>query len=67
VEQNWASALRTLRSGVLALPARCAARVPGLSREVVYELDQEARELLTELARGGYPAPAGKDVANDEA
>jgi phage terminase Nu1 subunit (DNA packaging protein) len=55
VEAHWASALRTLRSGVMAIPARVAARVPGLSREMVYEMDQEIREALTELARNGYP------------
>jgi phage terminase Nu1 subunit (DNA packaging protein) len=57
VELNWASALRTLRSGVMAIPARVAARVPGLSHEMVYEMDQEIREALTELARNGYPEP----------
>ena len=57
VEQNWASAFRTLRAGVLSIPTRCAARVPGLSREIVYEMDQEIREILTELGRNGYPAP----------
>jgi terminase small subunit / prophage DNA-packing protein len=57
VEAHWDSALRTLRAGVLAIPTRCSARVPGMTREMVYEMDQEIRELLTELARGGYPAP----------
>jgi phage terminase Nu1 subunit (DNA packaging protein) len=61
VEANWNSALRTLRSGVLAIPTRCAARVPGLSREAVQEIDQEVREILTELARNGYPAPSRPD------
>ena len=60
VMANWSSAFRTLRSAMLALPERVAARVPGLSREVVYEMDQEVREALTELARGGYPDPNAK-------
>ncbi len=62
VERNWASALRTLRSGVMAIPARVAARVPGLSREFLYEMDQEVREALTELARDGYPDPYADDA-----
>ena len=57
VEAHWASALRTLRSGVMAIPARVASRVPGVTREMAYEMDLEVRELLTELARNGYPAP----------
>jgi phage terminase Nu1 subunit (DNA packaging protein) len=57
VQANWASALSTLRSGVLAIPNRVSTRVPGVTREMVYEMDQEIRELLTELARNGYPAP----------
>jgi phage terminase Nu1 subunit (DNA packaging protein) len=58
---NWDSALRTLRAGVLAIPTRCSARVPGLSREAVQEIDQEVRQILTELARNGYPAPSRPD------
>jgi phage terminase Nu1 subunit (DNA packaging protein) len=58
VMAHWDSALRTLRAGVLAIPTRCSARVPGLTREIVYEMDQEIRELLTELGHNGYPAPA---------
>jgi phage terminase Nu1 subunit (DNA packaging protein) len=61
VEAHWANALRTLRAGVLAIPTRCAARVPGMTREMVYEMDQEVREILTELARNGYPAPSRPD------
>jgi phage terminase Nu1 subunit (DNA packaging protein) len=57
VEANWANALRTLRSGVLTIPTRVAARVPGMTREMLYEMDQELREILTELARNGYPEP----------
>ncbi len=53
---NWDSALRTLRAGVLTIPTRVASRVPGLTRDMVYEMDQEIREILTELGRNGYPA-----------
>jgi terminase small subunit / prophage DNA-packing protein len=61
VERNWASALSTLRAGVLAIPTRCAARVPGMTREIVYEMDQEIREALTELGRNGYPEPVAEE------
>jgi phage terminase Nu1 subunit (DNA packaging protein) len=60
---NWDSALRTLRDGVLAIPNRCAARVPGLTREVIYEIDQELREILTELGKNGYPDPHAAETA----
>jgi terminase small subunit / prophage DNA-packing protein len=57
VEANWCSAFRTIRAAVMAIPNRVAARVSGLSREAVYEMDEEVRIALTELARNGYPEP----------
>jgi phage terminase Nu1 subunit (DNA packaging protein) len=44
VEAHWANALRTLRAGVLAIPTRVSARVPGMTCEMVHEMDQEIRE-----------------------
>ena len=57
VEAHWGSALRTLRAGVLAIPTRVASRTPGVTREMAYEMDQEVREALTQLAKDGYPDP----------
>lgn len=62
VEAHWANALRTFRASALAIPTRVAARVPGLNREVVYEMNQEIREALTEMARNGYPEPSAASV-----
>ena len=62
VEAHWANALRTFRASALAIPTRVSARVPGLNREVVYEMDQEIREALTEMARNGYPEPSAASV-----
>jgi phage terminase Nu1 subunit (DNA packaging protein) len=62
VEAHWANALRTFRAAALAIPTRVAARVPGLNREIVYEMDQEIREALTEMARNGYPEPSAPAV-----
>jgi phage terminase Nu1 subunit (DNA packaging protein) len=67
VEANWCSAFRTIRAAVMAIPNRVAARVSGLSREAVYEMDQEVRDALTELARGGYPDPYADDAPQGSA
>lgn len=51
------SMTRAIRASVLSIPSRLAAKVPGLSREVVHELDQEVRQILTELGKHGYHQP----------
>jgi phage terminase Nu1 subunit (DNA packaging protein) len=69
VAAHWSAILRTLRSACLAIPTRVASRVSGLSREAVYEIDQEIRLALTEMATAGYPLPGseGEAAKNGEA
>ena len=67
VDENFATLGRAFRVSMLAVPARCSARVPGLSREIVYELDLEIRAALTEFAACVaaaelIPAPASQDA-----
>ena len=63
VEAHWVPHFgRALRRH--GIPARVASRVPGVTREMAYEMDLEVRELLTELARNGYPAPVVEEVSN---
>ncbi len=52
VEREWSDILRTVRSGLLAVPSRCAGRLPHLSRADVAEIDSEVRAVLTALGRG---------------
>lgn len=64
VEANWSGAFRAIRSAMLTLPTRIASRVPGTTREMLYEMDQEIRLALTELGRAGYPLPGSpEDIA----
>jgi terminase small subunit / prophage DNA-packing protein len=58
VMAHWEAAFRTLRSGIMAIPARVASRAPGTTREMVFEWGQEVREALTQLAKDGYPNPS---------
>lgn len=51
VEAEWTGVLRTVRAGVLRLPQRAGGRL-GLTAEQVRELDNEARQILTELSNG---------------
>jgi phage terminase Nu1 subunit (DNA packaging protein) len=49
VEAEWTGMLRTVRAGMLAVPSRCAARLPHLSTHDIVELDAEIRSALAEL------------------
>ena len=49
VENAWSGILRTVRAGVLAVPSRCAQRLPHLTPHDVGEIDQEVRSALTEI------------------
>ena len=49
VEREWAGVLRTVRSAVLAIPSRCAARLPHLTAADVCEIDAEVRAVLIEV------------------
>jgi phage terminase Nu1 subunit (DNA packaging protein) len=51
VEREWSSVLRTVRAGMLAVPSRCAARLPHLSPQDIGEIDAEVRQMLTEIGR----------------
>ena len=50
VEAEWTDVLRTVRSGLLAVPSRVGARLPHLSPSEVAEVDREVRAALAELA-----------------
>ncbi|WP_025036210.1 terminase small subunit [Bradyrhizobium sp. DOA9] len=50
VEMEWAGVLRTVRAGMLAVPARVAARLPHLSKRDVAEIDAEIRAALAEIS-----------------
>jgi phage terminase Nu1 subunit (DNA packaging protein) len=52
VERGWSDILRTVRAGMLAVPSRCAGRLPNLTRHDVSEIDREVRAVLTELGEG---------------
>jgi phage terminase Nu1 subunit (DNA packaging protein) len=52
VEAEWSGVLRTVRAGMLAVPSRCAARLPHLTQQDIAEIDAEVRELLKELGEG---------------
>src|SRR5580704_15303061 len=49
VESAWSGVLRTVRAGVLAVPSRCAQRLPHLTAHDVTEIDSEIRSALTEI------------------
>src|ERR1700674_251858 len=48
VEAEWSSVLRTVRAGSVAVPSRCAARLPHLSLHDIREIDAEVRQMLSE-------------------
>lgn len=50
VEAEWSGVLRTVRAGMLAVPSRCAARLPHLTAHEVAEIDAEVRAALTRLS-----------------
>jgi phage terminase Nu1 subunit (DNA packaging protein) len=49
VEIEWSGVLRTLRAGLLAVPSRCAARLPHLTAHDAAEIDAEVRAALSEI------------------
>jgi phage terminase Nu1 subunit (DNA packaging protein) len=49
VEAAWGGVLRTVRASMLAVPSRCAARLPHLSKHDVAEIDAEIRAALVEI------------------
>ena len=51
-EREWADVLRTVRAGMLAVPSRCAARLPHLTPYDVSETDAEIRAALAEIGGG---------------
>ena len=53
VEADWSGVLRTVRAGMLAVPSRCAARLPHLTAHDVAEIDAEVRAALTEVGEDG--------------
>lgn len=53
VERTWGGVLRTVRAAMLALPSRCAARLPHLTAADVVEIDAEVCAALVELASAG--------------
>jgi phage terminase Nu1 subunit (DNA packaging protein) len=55
IEAEWARVLRTVRADILAVPTRCATRLPHLSAHDVSEIDREVREALIEISNGEPP------------
>src|SRR4051812_30746668 len=49
VEREWSGILQTVRAGMLAVPSRCAARLPHLTPHDLAEIDAEVRAVLTEI------------------
>jgi phage terminase Nu1 subunit (DNA packaging protein) len=49
VEAEWSGILRMVWAGMLAVPSRCAARLPHLTAHDVAEIDGEVRAVLTKL------------------
>jgi terminase small subunit / prophage DNA-packing protein len=52
VEAGLASEYRSVRAGMLAVPSRCAGRLPHLTPHDIAEIDAEVRAVLTELGSG---------------
>ena len=46
VERAWSNILRSVRLGMLTVVPRAAARLSHLTRQDVFELDREVREVL---------------------
>ena len=53
VEATWGGVLRTIRSGMLAVPSRVSQRLPHLTAHDVAQIDIEVRAVLTELGESG--------------
>jgi terminase small subunit / prophage DNA-packing protein len=52
VERKWSEGFREVRSAMLAVPSRCAGRLPYLSRSDVSLIDQLVREALRDVGEG---------------
>lgn len=52
VERQWASILRDLRAGLLAVPSRVGAKLPHLTAHDLSEIDREIRHSLERLSDG---------------
>jgi phage terminase Nu1 subunit (DNA packaging protein) len=52
VASEWSAVLQTVRAGMLAVPSRCAARLPHLSKHDVAEIDAEVRAAAVEIVVG---------------
>jgi hypothetical protein len=55
VKREWSSILGNLKSGMLAVPSRCGARLGHLTAGDIAEIDAEVRSVLAELG-GGHVA-----------
>jgi phage terminase Nu1 subunit (DNA packaging protein) len=53
VESTWNGVLRTVGAGCLAIPSRCAQRLPHLTSHDVTEIDAEVRAALIEAGSEG--------------
>ena len=52
VERRWTTVLADIRSRMLAVPSRCAARLGHLTQADILEVDAEVRAALSEAAYG---------------
>ncbi|TCM85178.1 terminase small subunit [Rhodovulum steppense] len=52
VERQWASILRDVRAGLLAVPSRVGAKLPHLTAHDLAEIDREIRRSLERLSDG---------------
>jgi phage terminase Nu1 subunit (DNA packaging protein) len=57
VEAEWSGVLRTVHAGCLAIPSRCAQRLPHLSAHDLGEIDAEVRAALTDVSNLKQNAP----------
>lgn len=53
VERQWASVLRDVRAGLLAVPSRVGAKLSHLTAHDLAEIDREIRHSLERLSDGG--------------
>jgi phage terminase Nu1 subunit (DNA packaging protein) len=56
IEAEWSGILRGVRAGILAAPSRVGARLPHLSVHDIAVVDEELRQVLTELGEDRAPA-----------
>lgn len=53
VTAAWSAVLRSVRSGLLAVPSRIGARLPHLDAIDIAAIEREIRDALTEIAADG--------------